>query len=261
MLGLGSSLVQGSSYSETLWTNTHSAFLDGTNDFFDTNYSTNAVWRTSFTVMGHFWMLDGQPGTAQTLFGLNAGGAGTPDEVHCFVDTDGTVVLRHVSNGDSATTTTDAAVFANGSTLGFHHIAVTVQKQGTGSLPTLYKIYKDGSEVASTTANAMTAENHLLIDVDATTLHFGAKGISGSAPTGHYGGFMDELALVQSTLSATAVAEVYNSDSAIDLMLPLYTGSNKLLLYYHLDNNSDDEKGTSDGTMTGAIFSTFAVAP
>tara|TARA_R110002012_G_C11538864_1_gene601238 strand:+ start:152 stop:934 length:783 start_codon:yes stop_codon:yes gene_type:complete len=260
MLGLGSSLVQGSSYSETLWVNTHSAFLDGTNDFFDTNYSTNILWRGDFTVMGHFWMLDGQPASAQTLFGLDAGGIGG-DHVHCFVDTDGTVVLSHVSNGDSATTTTDAAVFANGSTLGFHHIAVTVQKQGTASLPTLYKIYKDGSEVASTTADAMTAENHLLIDVDATTLHFGAKGIAGSAATGFYGGFMDEIAVIQTHLSASAVEDVYNSDSVIDLTLPLYTGSNKLLLYYHLDNNPDDEKGTSDGTMTGAVFSTFAAAP
>tara|TARA_R110000744_G_scaffold79352_1_gene155899 strand:- start:300 stop:1088 length:789 start_codon:yes stop_codon:yes gene_type:complete len=262
MLGLGASLSHGSSYITGGWANTHSAYLDGAADYLNTNSDPTFAFRGNFTVMGHFFLLDGQPAAAQTLFGVDAGGVGTPDKVHCFVDTDGTVVFDHVSNDDAATTTTDAAVFANGNSNAFVHIVVTVQKQGSGQGETLYKIYKDGAEVASTTANAMTGENHLLLDVSSSTLHFGAKGIGGNSPSTLMIGFIDEIALFKRTMAANEIAAAYNSDVVIDLLLPKgdYTPA-KLSLYYHLDDNTTDSAGSSNATLTGGVFNSDFIAP
>ena len=71
-----------------VFANTKSIRFDGTNDYVDTNYSSNTLFRTSFSLS--FWIrpTDGQPSVVNTIIGIETGS--NVHNVQAYLNVNGT---------------------------------------------------------------------------------------------------------------------------------------------------------------------------
>ena len=73
MLGLGTSILSPYVEGAIPYSNTKSLSLDGTNDYVDTNYTSNTLFRDSFSFSVWVKPDDGQPPSAVAILGVEAG--------------------------------------------------------------------------------------------------------------------------------------------------------------------------------------------
>jgi hypothetical protein len=244
VLGLGINIAYPNVSGEpTAYVNSHSLSLDGTGDYFDTNYQTDATFRDSFSLSMWIKLDDGRPSSTTELFGsqipgnifsLALGGAGN-------------LAITHFSNFDVELVMTTSDLFPDGAMSDFVHVVVVVTKD-SGSGNTTYAVYFDGAVISSAAFFGLTAANHALFT---TTNDFYIGGSNGSSYAS-MPGLIDDTSLWSKALSAGEVSAIYNSGVPTDL-----TGSSDLVLYYRFDNNTNDSTGTSNGTLGGdATYST-----
>jgi hypothetical protein len=252
MLGLGiASFVEGGSVSKQMpasFTNTKSMRFDGTNDYVDTNYAANTLFRDSFSFS--FWMrpADGQPSATQATLGVETGS--NADVVHVTLNTNGTLGFSHASNSSLNYTVTDAAVFTNGVQSDFKHIVITEEKVSSGNAAA--KIYVNGVDTAFSVLGGgffvINQTNFEAFDHGGLELNIGACNDDGTQDL-FYDGMLDEVAIFDKKLSSSEVTGIYNSGTPKD-----ESSHDGLLMYYRFEDDVNDTAGTSNGTNNGASF-------
>ena len=131
---------------------------------------------------------------------------------------------------------------------GWIHLAGTFTHNGSASGGDGdIKIYKNGALIETVTQNTNWAD----INVDGATI-----GSNESESSGFTDGYIDQLAIFNTTLSDAEVATIYNSGVMMDLttIQPSYTLATiqHLIAYYQFENNTFDSgiskyHGTSQG--------------
>ena len=246
MLGLGTSILSPYVAGETGYTNTHSLSLDGAGngsdaDFLDTNTPLQSQFRNSFSFSLWVKLDDGRPSSNKYFVG-----AGTSNNVIAFqMGASGALGFTHLSNGDVALEATDASVFSDGAT-DWTHLGLVVTETGgvTG-----YKIYVNGSQVASSTLLGISAANQSNY-TSSINVAFGA--LNASTASGGLDGLIDECAFFDGSLTDGEMSAIGGGGAPTDI-----TGHDHLFLYYKLNNSTTDEVGNSNGILKGqAAFST-----
>ena len=228
---------------DDVYINSHSLTLDGTGDYFDTNYQTDATFQGSFSISMWIKLDDGRPSLTQDLFGSSVSG----NIFSISVGTTGAMIIVHYSNFDVELVYTTSDLFPDGAMSDFVHVVVVVTKD-SGAGDTTYAVYFDGAVISSAPFFGLTAANHALFTTT-NNLHIGRS--NGTSPR-YTAGLIDDTSLWSKALSAGEVSAIYNSGVPTDL-----TGSSDLVLYYKFNNNTDDSTGTSNGTLGGdATYST-----
>ena len=251
MLGLGASLT--SPYVlDSEYVNTHSLSLDGSGsgsdvDFFNTNTALQDKIRGNFSISSWVKLDDGQPSSAVYIAGAAVGG----HVVGLSVTNVGKIGFTHFANAGAALQSTDASVFDNEAN-DWTHVGVTVTKGTGASGSTGYKIYVNGSEVASSQLLGVTEVNHNNY-TSSITLAFGALNATPvQNVSGGVDGLIDECAFFDDALTDGEMLAIGGGGAPTDI-----TGHDHLFLYYKLNNSTTDEVGNSNGSLAGqAAFST-----
>lgn len=249
MLGLGASILSPYIESAAAFSNTKSLSFDGTNDYVDTNYTSNALFRDSISISLWVKPTDGQPSSNQTLMGVEAGA--NADQAIMQLSSLGAVSLLHASNSSLNYVTTDSAVFSNGAQSDYTHIVITEEKVSSGNAAT--KIYINKVDTASSALGSgffvISEANFNAFDHGGLELNIGAANDDGTQDT-FYGGLIDEVAVFNKKLSSGEVEAIYNSGVPKD-----ESSHDGLLMYYRFEDDVTDTAGTSNGTNNGATFS------
>ena len=249
MLGLGASILSPYIESAAAFSNTKSLSFDGTNDYVDTNYTSNALFRDSFSFS--FWVKpdDGQPSSNIGVLGVEAGS--NADQVIALIDSAGRIGLTHASNGSFNYVNTTSSVFTNGAQSDYKHIVITEEKVSSGNAAA--KIYVNGVDTAISVLGGgvfvISEANFNAFDHGGLELNIGAVNDDGTQDT-FYDGLIDEVAMFSKKLSSSEVTAIYNSGVPKD-----ESAHDGLLLYYRFEDDVTDTKGTSNGTNNGATFS------
>ena len=244
MLGLGKGIpkrAQGRSAAaigKSLgFTNSKSLELDGLNDYVNTNYTANALFRGSFSFS--YWIyLD----TAYMVpLGLERG----THSAFMVQHFNGNVNVFHYSNSDVAIVTGAGLPV---STNTWHHVVITVTKNSGSN--TTYAMYVDNSAVSQAFLGGFTVSeaNHNAFDSDGKFLAIGASNDDGTPDT-FVDGYMDEVAIFDKALSSGEVSAIYNSGVPKD-----ESSHDGLFMYYRFEDDVNDTAGTSNGTNNGAKF-------
>ena len=243
MLGLGTSISSFKMSATAIaglraFGNTKSLDFDGSNDFVNTNYTANALFRGNFSFS--YWVnLDTAVGVS---LGLEKGSTSAFYVQHY----NGNVNVFHYTNGDVAIQAGGGTPVSNDT---WHHVVGTVTKNSGAN--TSYAVYVDGSAVSiSPLGNfTITEANHNAFDSDGTFLAIGASN-DDDTPDSFLNGNMDEVAIFNKALSSSEVTAIYNSGAPKN-----ESSHDGLLLYYRFEDDVTDTNGTSNGTNNGATFS------
>ena len=254
MLGLGiSSFLETADFAsrgEETFANTKSIRFDGTNDYVDTNYASNTLFRTSFSLS--FWMrpTDGQPSAAGGIMGVETGA--NVHNVLAYLNTNGTIGFSHAAGSAINYSITNSAVFTDGVQSDFKHIVITEENVSSGNAAT--KIYVNGVDTAFSVlgggAFVIPQAKFESIDFGGLELNLGAINDDGTQDS-FYDGMLDEVAIFNKKLSSSEVTAIYNSGTPKD-----ESSHDSLFMYYRFEDNVNDTAGTSNGTNNGAVFGT-----
>lgn len=251
MLGLGASLS--SPYGEGVVQYLNTKSLDGdvsnTNGV-NTNYDPQTLLRGSHSFSMWLKPDDGQPASAQTIFGVNAGSSNFS---YLNIGTDGKLIMWLYANGTGvgniSIPSTNSAVFADGAQSDFTHIAIVQDYSGSNVEITFYV---NGSAAAHTylasfkvtVANAnQFASSGIEMAIDGYSTNTGSWAILGG-----FDGLIDEFAAFTKALSASEVSAIYNGGNAKD-----ESGHDGLELYYRFEDDLTDTAGTSNGSAQGTV--------
>ena len=250
MLGLGGSLsnayvLQGGA---AAYVNEYSVVLDGSNDFIDTGVTFESTFQNSFTLS--MWLKTPSSVNYKYFFGMRGNSTNM-------------ILPRWVSSGYGgsnfgitfeADNTNYTARTSDLSENSWVHIVFTAQKQGTGSDPTLFHIYINGSEDNQNSQNSggLTAAKHGAFSASSTNFTLGkTNGFGGNSPMSFY-----QFAVFNTHVSAANAAAMYNSGSPIDLTSDQgdYDKSGNLVSFYKMDEgtgtNAADSAGSNNATLT-----------
>lgn len=244
MLGLGVASNSGLSSDsasmsrQAAFANTKSLDFDGTNDYVNTNYTSNDLFRGSFSFS--YWV------------NLDAGiciSIGVERGTHssfAIQHFNGNINVLQYSNSDVAFPGTFSTPISLDT---WHHVVVTVTKN-SGSATT-YAIYVDNNLISHALLAGFTISeaNQNAFDADGNFLAIGASNDDGTPDT-FVNGHMDEVAVFSEALSSSEVTAIYNSGRPKD-----ESGHDNLLLYYRFEDDVTDTAGTSNATNNGATFS------
>ena len=237
MLGLGASITTPPFKGAAGFPNTKSLDFDGTNDYVNTNYTLNTLFRGSFSFS--YWI------NLDAGIGVSIGVEKGTHSAFFIQHYNGNVNAFHYSNNDVA------IVSGSGTPVSldtWHHIAVVVTKNSGN---TTYAVYVDGSATSYSMLGgfAITETNHLNWNSSGEFLAIGASNDDGTPDT-FVNGNIDEVSVFSKALSSSEVTAIYNSRVPKD-----ETDHHRLTLYYRFEDDVTDTKGTSNGTNNGATFS------
>ena len=130
----------------------------------------------------------------------------------------------------------------------WHFITGTFNRSGNAYL------YIDGVQVTGTTISGANGQNLNSTD----PLYIGAYGNStGTAPSYFFNGYVDDVAVFNRALTAAEVSNLYAGESFINnrpLSQTRFSGDTSLVSYWKLDGNSNDSKGSNNGTDTAVTY-------
>ena len=204
----------------TFTSNSYSGNFDGTADYISVGTISQLNASSDFSLACYF-RLD-STASVQHLFGA---GSGNDDRVWGQVRNSTTIRIGVGSANDDFTVSTL-------STGTWYHIVFSI----SGTSCTLY-LNKNSQGSATVNSLTSTTFNNFMIGSLPTTAGF-AGGF-------YYDGNLDEVALFDSALTSTQVADIYDSK--------LYVSPTAM---YRLENDVTDETGNYDGTNNGVTFST-----
>ena len=224
--------------------NTKSVQFDGTNDFVDTNYHTDATFQSSYSIS--FWVkpTDGQPAGDEYIFSMTNTTA-SAGELSISLDTNGKIT-HSISAGGTTETDRTTSGFANGAQSNWFHIAITVDMSTS---PVSTTIYIDGTSVSKDrlSEGARKQLGGFAADQD---FHIGCRLKADASIDKFFTGLLDEFAVFTTELDAASVAKIYNSGVPMDLQTDDgdYDNSGDLELYYRFEDDLTDTTGTNNGT-------------
>jgi hypothetical protein len=262
MLGLGSSSLVGYQGYNALESN-YTSLRGG--KIFDTQYSENAPYNSSFTISFWLKMTDGQStapdGTTNKYY--VSGAASSTGQMDFIITNLGVVFfLFKGSGGVIAFGVAGLATMSDGAQ-DWTHFALTASLSGSGN--TTFKVYKNGTGITPTMIATITEANHANYVAD-TGIRIGSatSGATGSASGADKGmrgdEFMDDFCLHSAALDDDAITAIYNSGTPINLLANSgdYDNSGDVVLYYKFNGAYDsgcitDSHGTSNAV--GGSFS------
>jgi len=253
MLGLGGSLSSPTVLSGGIppYVNEWSVLFDGSNDYIDTGATFQDTFRDSFSIS--MWMKT--PGAVDYKYPFGVKGdsqnAIRPTWVASGYGPSNFLITFEANNRSYATQPSDLPQDT------WVHLVWTLQKQGTGSDPTLFHLYVNGSSNNLTAQNSggggLTAAHHGAFNAGGNNFTIGKVNNLGWSP--HPGRFY-QFAIFNTNLSAANAAAMYNSGAPIDLTLDQgdYDKSSNLVSFWKMDEGTGteaaDSKGENPGTLT-----------
>ena len=217
--------------------NSYSVLMDGTNDWVDLGATSTLNGATQFTVS--WWQKTSTSG--RVIFSGDASNR---------IQTLTTGVQVRIPGGSTTIATVGSTNFANGA---WHQLTLTYNA-GTVTLYANGNSTPDGSNSNFGTSIGSAAYNSFRLGQVANAYYFN--------------GYLDEVAVWSTALSASEIPDIQASGAPIDLSSDNgnYTSSANLAHYYRGGDNDSgtgttmtDAKGTLDGTLTnGASFATEA---
>tara|TARA_R110001632_G_scaffold19676_1_gene59305 strand:+ start:233 stop:1015 length:783 start_codon:yes stop_codon:yes gene_type:complete len=228
--------------------NTRSVEFNGTDNFVDTNYQTDATFQTSYSIS--FWIkpADGRPAAEEYIFSMTNTTAAN-GSLQITLNTTGTLEHSITAGGLTETERTSGA-FSNGAQSNWFHFVFTVDMSAK-NVNTI--IYADGVAVSKVTVSNATSSalSNFAADQD---FHIGCRLKSNTGIDRFFTGLMDEFAVFTTVLDAASVAKIYNSGVPMDLETDDgdYDNSGDLELYYRFEDDLTDTTGTSNGTSTAS---------
>jgi len=221
----------GSFASGSFPSNSYSASFDGVNDYIDTNNRFDFIQQTcKFTVTCWAKWTDYNSSTAQNQSIIASTSGSSQKGLYFYYDSRGG--NRNLKVMLSANTAVTLSVTGGVGDNNWHHYAITCSGSG-GS----FKLYKDGSVIASGTAPTTTTS---------TAFHTMNLGVG----SGGYGYLTDAY------LDEAAVFDYELTSSEIDDIRATPYSYIKYTSLYRLENNANDESGANNGTNNGATFVT-----
>ena len=227
---------------------TKSALFNGTDQFIDTNYQTDATFRTSYSIS--FWIkpTDGQPAAEEHIFSMTNTTAAN-GSLYITIDTAGRLTHTIHSAGQTEQDRTNGG-FTNGAQSNWFHIVITVDMSGTTAATI---IYIDGSVTGSTKLSngASSRLGGFAADQD---FHIGCRLNADASTDRFFAGGLDEFAVFTALLDAASVAQIYNGGVPMDLETDDgdYDNSGDLELYYRFEDDLTDTTGTSNGSSSAS---------
>ena len=228
--------------------NTRSVEFNGTDNFVDTNYQTDATFQTSYSIS--FWIkpADGRPSSSEHIFSMTNTTAAN-GSLQITLNTTGTLEHSITAGGLTEADRTSGA-FSNGAQSNWFHFVFTVNMSAK-NVNTI--IYADGVAVSKVTVSNATSSalSNFAADQD---FHIGCRLKSNTGIDKFFTGLMDEFAVFTTVLDAASVAKIYNSGVPMDLQTDDgdYDNSGDLELYYRFEDDLTDTTGTSNGTSTAS---------
>jgi len=223
--------------------NTKSLEFDGTNDYVNTNYTSNDLFRGSFSFS--YWV------NLDAAICISIGVEKGTNSAFVIQHFSGKCNVFHYSNyapgqPGLAGPSSDGTPFSLDT---WHHVVWTVTKN-PGST-TSYVLYLDGEAASTTLFAGLTVSEayHNAFDSDGEFLAIGASNDDGT-PDSFLNGHMDEVAVFDKALSSGEANAIYNDGVPKD-----ESGHDNLLLYYRFEDDVTDTAGTSNATNSGATFS------
>lgn len=238
MLGLGLGIKAVSNVVAASFANTKSLDFDGSNDYVNTNYTANDLFRGSFSFSYWINLDDG--------IAISVGVEKGTHSSFAIQHFNGNINVLHYSNSDIAFPGTSSTPISLDT---WHHVVVTVTKN-SGSATT-YAIYVDNNLIGHALLAGFTISetNHNAFDADGNFLAIGASNDDGTPDT-FVNGHIDEVAVFDKVLSSSEVTAIYNSGAPKD-----ESSHDGLFLYYRFEDDVTDTAGTSNATNNGATFS------
>ena len=239
MLGLGLGIKAAPNVvAAASFANTKSLEFDGSNDYVDTNYTSNDLFRGSFSFS--YWI------NLDTAICVAIGVERGTHSMFIIQHFNGAINAFHYSNNDISVPGSSSTPISLDT---WHHVVWTVTKNSGSN--TSYGLYIDGSAVATSffAGFTMSEANHNAFDSDGKFLAIGASNDDGT-PDLFVNGHIDEVAVFNKALSSGEANAIYNSGTPKD-----ESSHDGLLLYYRFEDDVTDTAGTSNATNNGATFS------
>ena len=255
MLGLGLSSLGGYQGYNALEQNYGSLMGGGV---FDTQYSENAPYNSSFTISFWIKMADGQssPESGTNKY-VVSGATSTGNQMDFVITNLGVVFFMYKADSDLAFGVAGLAAVSDGAQ-DWTHFALTASLSGSGN--TTFKVYKNGSGSSPTMLSTATEANHANYVAD-TGIKIGASEGGGAISGIRSDEFLDDFCLHSAALDDDAITAIYNSGTPINLLANSgdYDNSGDVVLYYKFNGTYDsgcitDSHGTSNAV--GGNFST-----
>lgn len=228
--------------------NIKSANFNGTDQFVDTNYQTDATFQTSYSIS--FWIkpADGRPSSSELIFSMTNTTASN-GTLQITLNTTGTIEHSITAGGDTEADRTSGA-FSDGPQSDWFHFVFTVDMSAKNANTI---IYADGvvvGKVAVSNGGSPALANFAADQ----NFQIGCRQGSGGGIDKFFTGLMDEFAIFTTVLDAASVAKIYNNGVAMDLQTDDgdYDNSGDLELYYRFEDDLTDTTGTSNGTSTAS---------
>lgn len=228
--------------------------LDGAH-YVDTGDSFESTFQGSYSIS--IWMKpdEGQPGTAQVVFGYEDHPVSNQNRLDLTLMTDGTLRVMYYSDGEHGKDAiTDVPVFLSGEA-DWTHVVIVLDSiiGGVGGK----EIYVNGvKQVLDSTNNGST------VGVDFSAFDIGENLVFGcfnddGVKGFHYSGLLDSMCIFNRVLSQADVDVVFNAKSD-------YTVA-KCVAHWKCDDYDDglgvyDSAGVSDGNLIGANTEDVSVA-
>lgn len=262
MLGLGSSSLVGYQGHNALESN-YSSLRGG--KIFDTQYSENAPYNSSFTISFWLKMTDGRSVAPNGLTTKHyvSGASSATGQMDFIITNLGVVYFMFKGGGGQLGFGIPGTAAMSDGAQDWTHFALTASLSGSGN--TTFMVYKNGSAHTPTMIGNVTETNHANYVADTGirigSARAGATGVAAGADNGMRGDeFMDDFCLHSAALDADAITAVYNSGTPINLLANSgdYDNSGDVVLYYKFNGAYDsgcitDSHGTSNAV--GGSFS------
>lgn len=233
----------------TGYSNTGALALDGTNDFIQLPYNPQAAIRNSFTV--GMWISGDSLNTGNGLGNLKYLFAAYKSFNIWFavaIDAAGKIrIFFENGSGANLSVGTDTTPYSSGATgnsgSDWEHIGVVVTEGASSGDATTLKIYRNGSELASTATSAtLDSSEQSSINLSGGFTTFGAYQHSAGSSNfiGQIPVNIDEMAMWTTALDANSIAVVGNQSDIKDLTEDSgnYDNSSDLEFYYKLNEGT-----------------------
>ena len=274
MLGLGTGFYKiGGDVYLGGYNNTCSVSFDGTDDYIDLEDTFQDEIRNSFSIS--FWINTGtwsgnnrmilgstDSGNENYMYIYTAAGGSAGKLAFGFKSNNAASPLRQLATNVTFSAESEEGAGDGGTSGAWWHFALTYA-QGSGGGTGTAILYKNGSVLASGASGSVTGTNQDSFTAS-DNVYLGGRNNAGTLD-GQIAMKLDDIAIFNAVLDADAVAAIYNSGEATDLLVDDgdYDNSGDLVSYYKLNECSGttatDAKGHSNGTLeNGAAYITDA---
>lgn len=186
--------------------------LDGDDDYIDSGAAFESTFQSDFSISFWFKVDDGQPGIRKYITAV-LDDTGSDSVVEIFIEPDGSIVFRYISEDNSGNDAATAAGVLSDGQETWHHLLCVADStiNGVGGK----KIYLDGV-LQELSIDGSTLDVVFEDFTSVQNLYIGTRN-NGGSPQGdakYFSGDIDEVMIFNEAVSAGGATELYNEKSA-----------------------------------------------